>query len=52
MFFIKLFLIVFAGAFIVKEAVLTLDDIVYALRRRRVKSINSEKLFPTRNIKP
>ena len=52
MFFIKLFLIVFVGAFIIKEAVLTLDDIVYALRRRRVKSINSEKFFTAHNIKP
>ena len=52
MFFIKLFLVVFAGAFIIKEAVLALDDIVYAFRVRRMRTMNYEKFLAAHNIEP
>lgn len=52
MFFIKLFLVVFAGVLTFREIVLALDDIVYAFRIRRMRTMNYEKFLAAHNIKP
>lgn len=37
MYFIKLFVVLTIAAFVIKEAVLALDDLVYAIRCRKWK---------------
>ena len=47
MYFIKLFVVLAIAAFVIKETVLALDDLVYAIRSRKVKSLSHRRMGST-----